>query len=214
MKQAGIFSAGMVAAGLVITVAGAIKATSTIQGPSRVVAPFEVVDGKGRTLFKIQMSASGAGLGIFHDDAGQEVAIIGHSTGSQQPTIRVMDKGIDKAGIGISKGDGIIQVGNDVDSRIQLVSGEDASVSVLNASGQVAARVFKSKVAMARWISTRAEKLELSLVSREPATPGFSPCTATRAKPGRYFMEITEFRKRMHRVSQRFKLVLTIVVWG
>jgi hypothetical protein len=123
----------------------AVLAAIAAQGPSKVVAPFEVVDGRGRTLFKIQMSASGAGLGIFCDDAGQEVAIIGHASGSQQPTIRVMEKGIEKVGIGLSKGDGLIQVGNDVDSRIQLVSGEDAGMSVLNASGQVAARVFKTK---------------------------------------------------------------------
>lgn len=128
-----------------ITHALRISAASAPQSASKVPAPFEVVDDKGRTLFKIQMSASGAGLGIFYDDAGQEVAIIGHARGSDQPTIRVMDKGIDKVGIGISKGDGLIQVGNDVDSRLQLVSGEDASVSVLNAAGQVAARVFKTK---------------------------------------------------------------------
>jgi len=91
------------------------------------------------------MSASGAGLAVFYDDAGEEVAIIGHATGSNQPTIRIMDKGIDKVGIGTSKGDGLIQVGNDVQSRVQLVGGEDASVSVMNAAGQQAARVFKTK---------------------------------------------------------------------
>ncbi len=132
----GILGAGIVAVGLVATLAA--------QGPSKVVAPFEVVDSRGRTIFKIQMSASGAGLGIFFDDKGQEVAIIGHASGSELPTIRVMDKGIDKVGLGISKGDGLVQVGNDVDDRIQIVSGVDAKVSIMNKSGQVAASVFKT----------------------------------------------------------------------
>jgi len=141
-----VFSAAVVCAlviGLCFSSSG--TATAVMQGPSRVVAPFEVVDGKGRTLFKIQMSASGAGLGIFYDDAGQEVAIIGHANGSQQPTIRVMDKGIDKVGIGISKGDGLIQVGNDVDSKVQLVSGENADVHISTAEGQLVTRMFKTK---------------------------------------------------------------------
>jgi len=142
-----VFSAAVVCAlviGLCFSSSG--SATAVMQGPSRVIAPFEVVDGKGRTLFKIQMSASGAGLGIFYDETGEEVAIIGQAKGSGLPTIRVLDKGIDKVGIGINQtGDGFIQVGNKVDSRVQLSGGEDASVGIFTPNNYLVSRMFKTK---------------------------------------------------------------------
>src|SRR5947208_7086577 len=105
-----VFSAAVVCAlviGLCFSSSG--TATAVMQGPSRVVAPFEVVDGKGRTLFKIQMNASGAGVGIFYDETGEEVAIIGQAKGVG-PTIRGMDEGIDKVGMGTNQtGDGFIR---------------------------------------------------------------------------------------------------------
>jgi hypothetical protein len=129
-----------------ITHALSISAAIAPQAPSKVAAPFEVVDGKGRTLFKIQMSASGAGLGIFYDETGEEVAIIGQAKGNGLPAIRVLDKGIDKVGIGTSQtGDGFIRVGNKVDSRVQLVGGEDASVEIFTPNGNLVSRMFKTK---------------------------------------------------------------------
>src|SRR5262245_36305797 len=93
--------AGAMAGALVMAAAGArVFAQPGLPAPSKVTAPFEVVDGRGRTLFKVQMSASGAGLGLFYDDTGQEAAVIGTATGSDKPAFQVVRKGILLAGLG------------------------------------------------------------------------------------------------------------------
>ena len=96
-----------IAGALVMAAAGArVFAQPGLPPPSKVTAPFEVVDGRGRTLFKVQMSASGAGLGLFFDDGGQEAAIIGKASGSDKPTFQVVRKGVMVAGLGTSEGGG------------------------------------------------------------------------------------------------------------
>jgi hypothetical protein len=90
-----------IACALVLAAAGArVFAQPPLPPPSKVTAPFEVVDGRGRPLFRVQMSASGAGLGLFYDDAGQETAIVGRATGSEKPEFQVLRKGVLVAGLG------------------------------------------------------------------------------------------------------------------
>jgi hypothetical protein len=93
-------TAGAVAGVLVMAAAGARVFAQPGITPTKVTAPFEVVDTKGRTLFKVQMSASGAGLALFYDDAGQETAIVGRATGSDKPEFQVVRKGVLVAGLG------------------------------------------------------------------------------------------------------------------
>jgi hypothetical protein len=96
-----------IAGALLMAAAGArVFAQPGLPPPSKVTAPFEVVDGRGRTLFRVQMSASGAGLGLFFDDAGQEAAIVGRASGSDKPTFQVVRKGVLVAGLGTSEGGG------------------------------------------------------------------------------------------------------------
>src|SRR5258705_7270371 len=93
-------TAGAVAGALVMAAAGARVFAQPGITPTKVTAPFEVVDTRGRTLFKVQMSASGAGLALFYDDAGQETAIVGRATGSDKPEFQVVRKGVLVAGLG------------------------------------------------------------------------------------------------------------------
>jgi hypothetical protein len=88
------------AAVLIAIVAGARVSAQPGITPSKVTAPFEVVDTRGRTLFKVQMSASGAGLAVFYDDTGAETAIVGRATGSEKPEFQVVRKGVLVAGLG------------------------------------------------------------------------------------------------------------------
>jgi hypothetical protein len=101
---------GAMAGALVMAAAGArVFAQPGLPPPSKVTAPFEVVDGRGRTLFKVQMSASGAGLGLFFDDTGQEAAIIGTASGSEKPAFQVVRKGVMVAGLGAwENGSGVL----------------------------------------------------------------------------------------------------------
>jgi hypothetical protein len=80
-------------AGALVMAAGARLFAQPGITPSKVTAPFEVVDTRGRTLFKVQMSASGAGLALFYDDTGQETAIVGRATGSDKPEFQVLRNG-------------------------------------------------------------------------------------------------------------------------
>jgi hypothetical protein len=90
-----------IAAALVVAAAGArVFAQPGLPPPSKVTAPFEVIDTRGRTLFKVQMSASGAGLALFYDDAGEETAIVGRARGSDKPEFQVVRKGVLVAGLG------------------------------------------------------------------------------------------------------------------
>jgi hypothetical protein len=93
-------TAGAIAGALVTAAAGARVFAQPGITPSKVTAPFEVVDARGRTLFKVQMSASGAGLGLFYDETGQETAIVGRATGSDKPEFQVIRKGVLVAGLG------------------------------------------------------------------------------------------------------------------
>jgi hypothetical protein len=92
-------TASMLAGALVMAAGARLFAQPGIT-PSKVTAPFEVVDTRGRTLFKVQMSASGAGLALFYDDTGQETAIVGRATGSDKPEFQVLRKGVLVAGLG------------------------------------------------------------------------------------------------------------------
>jgi hypothetical protein len=93
-------TAGVVAGALVMAAAGARVFAQPGITPTKVTAPFEVVDTKGRTLFKVQMSASGAGLGLFFDEAGEEAAVVGKASGSDKPAFQVVRKGVMVAGLG------------------------------------------------------------------------------------------------------------------
>ncbi len=92
-------TASMLAGALVMAAGARLFAQPGITA-SKVTAPFEVVDTRGRTLFKVQMSASGAGLALFYDETGQETAIVGRATGSDRPEFQVVRKGVLVAGLG------------------------------------------------------------------------------------------------------------------
>jgi len=93
-------AAGALAGALVTAAGGGRVFAQPGITPTKVTAPFEVVDGRGRTLFKLQMSASGAGVALFYDDTGQETAIVGRATGSDKPDFQVIRKGVLVAGLG------------------------------------------------------------------------------------------------------------------
>jgi len=130
----GMLCAGIVAIGLAATLAAGTGATPTPQGPSKVVAPFEVVDGTGRTLFKVAMGGSGAGIAVFYDLAGDEYAVIAKQ--AEKPIFQALQHGILKAGMGVGGGgNGRIVVGGEGEPSVTLLGGKEGGVYVSNAAG-------------------------------------------------------------------------------
>jgi hypothetical protein len=117
-----VLGAGILAFGVVVTLARAAGGPPPLRDPIRVPAPFEVVDDKGRAIFRVQASASGDGTAIFYDEVGEECAIIGH--GIDKPLFQVLKKGVLKGGLGISRvGAGLLRLDGAGESSTQLVGG-------------------------------------------------------------------------------------------
>ncbi len=127
-------TAGAIAGAFVTAAAGARVFAQPGITPSKVTAPFEVVDTRGRTLFKVQMSASGAGLGLFYDETGQETAIVGRATGSDKPDFQVVRKGVLVAGLGAWENGG---------GHLSIYDGTGVLEATLGASGAGGAGVMR-----------------------------------------------------------------------
>jgi len=130
--------AALVVLAATVTLAQAAGAPPPLPNPSRVPAPFEVVDGKGRAIFRVQMSASGDGAAILYDDAGSECAIIGHSP--QKPLFQVWKNGVLRGGMGYSgAGNGLLVLDGPGQSSTQVVGGGGFYLN--NAEGQDVATI-------------------------------------------------------------------------
>jgi hypothetical protein len=158
-------TAGAVAGALVMAAASArVFAQPGLPPPSKVTAPFEVVDGRGRTLFKVQMSASGAGLALFYDDTGEETAIIGRATGSDKPDFQVVRKGVLVAGLGAwENGGGVLALYD----KTGVLS---ASIGTAASSGAGVMRVFnKGTPRIELGVAKGSESGSMSLFSKSKA---------------------------------------------
>lgn len=157
--------AGAIGGALLMAAAGArVFAQPGLPPPSKVTAPFEVVDGRGRTLFKVQMSASGAGLALFYDDTGQETAIVGRSTGSEKPAFQVVRKGVMVAGLGAwEDGGGVLAL---YDNSGVL----SASIGTAASSGAGVMRVFsKGAPRIELGVANGSDSGSMSLYSKSKA---------------------------------------------
>jgi len=136
-RRGAVWLSGAIVSALVIAAAGArVFAQPGLPPPSKVTAPFEVVDTRGRTLFRVQMSASGAGLALFYDDAGEETAIVGRASGSDKPDFQVVRKGVLVAGLGAwENGGGVLALYD----KTGVLS---ASIGTAATSGAGVMRVF------------------------------------------------------------------------
>lgn len=106
-------------------------------GPSKVVAPFQVVDGKGRQLFSVQANEDGGGVMYVFDAGGDVDAAVG--SGKGVAAFRAISKGNARLSMGVSqKGDGLIRLAGPASRYIQL---ESEGVFVANDAGQTVVRL-------------------------------------------------------------------------
>jgi len=107
--------------------AGSLAAAQS--GPTKVVAPFSVVDSEGRELFRVA-SASGTGVATVYDNGVVQLTL-GSPRGRGKPPIQVLSPGGDvKAGIGITtEGDGQIVLSGKGKTRLSLSGAGGLSVS-------------------------------------------------------------------------------------
>lgn len=141
-----------------------LSAQPPIPPPSKVTAPFDVVDGKGKTLFRVQMSASGAGLGLFFDESGQEAAIVGRAAGADKPTFQVVSKGVLQAGLGMSDTGGGYSVvyGKTGVPAAEMRAGTSGNFGVMRVMSQGATRIELG-------IANQTEAGSMSLFSKSKA---------------------------------------------
>lgn len=113
-----------------ILLGGSARSLAAAQsGPTKVVAPFSVVDSDGRELFRVA-SASGAGVAIVYDNGVVQLTL-GSPRGQGKPSIQVLSPSGDvKAGIGITtEGDGQIVLSGKGKTRLSLSGAGGLSVS-------------------------------------------------------------------------------------
>ncbi len=113
VAPAQLMCAGVVLLCVGILLGGGAGSLVTAQsGPSKVVAPFSVVDSAGRELFRVA-SASGNGVAFVYGNGGYAQVVLGSPIGSGKAQIQVLSPGgALQAGIGsrASEGDGAIQL--------------------------------------------------------------------------------------------------------
>lgn len=97
----GMFCAGIVGISAAVNFATGVSATTTQQGPLRVVAPFEVFDNKGVRLFAVVTDpTSGGGDALVFNNTGVPAAEIRSTTQAGAGEIRIMDGGKTKVSLG------------------------------------------------------------------------------------------------------------------
>lgn len=92
-------------------------------GPSKVVAPFQVVDKTGRVLFKVAMHTQGTGVAIVYDAQENEMVTLGVSSPAlgKYPIQVSSPEGNTKVGIGVNAaGEGVVVLNSKAKSTLGL----------------------------------------------------------------------------------------------
>ncbi|HVS81810.1 MAG TPA: hypothetical protein VHE60_08745 [Pyrinomonadaceae bacterium] len=132
----GMLCAGIVAIGLAVTLATGASATLTPQGPSKVLAPFQVFDNKGQLLFAVVADPTGGGghAIVFNNDGTIAAEILGTQAGNGQ--MRINKAGATRVSLGIAvKGDaGTISLFSNT-TQAQTILHGDVGIQQKNAQG-------------------------------------------------------------------------------
>lgn len=149
-----MFCAGIVAIGLAVALARPASATLTDQGPSKVVAPFQVVDSAGRVLFNVESQPAGGVIGIFNTKGDRVIELLAGPEGSS--SIGLIDKGIRKVHLVLDgQAGGTVIVGGDettthiVEDGVKVMSPGKAGTNPvvglgLSEDGQGTLQIFNS----------------------------------------------------------------------
>lgn len=139
----GMLCAGMVAIGLAVTLSTRASATLTPQGPSKVVAPFQVFDNKGQLLFAVVADPTGGGghAIVFNNDGTIAAEILGTQAGNGQ--LRINKAGATRVSLGIAvKGDAGNMVLFSNTTQAQTILHGEYGIRQTNAQGQPVAQLY------------------------------------------------------------------------
>jgi hypothetical protein len=127
LKRQGWLGLGALLVGL--TVGAAIGTPLAAQNPSRVVAPFYVVDKAGHSVFRADVSPGGIPTGYFYDDTGDIAVAIGAKPGT--PAIQLLKNGIFKGGMGVAQGGNALLelLGTSEKQRVLVVGSQGLTVT-------------------------------------------------------------------------------------
>jgi hypothetical protein len=141
MVRVGVFCAGIVAIGLAVTLATRASATLTPQGPSKVVAPFEVFDNKGQRLFAVVADpGGGGGNATIWATSGVPATVI-RATPAGNGELKIMSGELPKISLGVlTSSAGSIYLFSNTPART-IING-DAGIRQTNAQGQPVAQLY------------------------------------------------------------------------